>query len=77
MPLIRATIDSTRFNKKADLPYQLRLADFESAMRDVYDFFFDVNKLLLDRGLYRLDDMLRPAAMSGICLLYTSPSPRD
>jgi hypothetical protein len=35
-------------------------------MQDVYDFFYDVNKLLLDRGLRRLDDMLRPAAMSGI-----------
>jgi len=44
----------------------LRLSDFEIAMEDVYDFFFDVNKLLLDRGLKRLDDMLRPAAMSGM-----------
>jgi hypothetical protein len=34
------------------------LADFEIAMQDVYDFFYDVNKLLLDRGLHRLDDML-------------------
>ena len=43
------------------LPYHLRLADFELAMQDVYDFFHDVNGLLLDRGLHRLDDMLRPA----------------
>jgi hypothetical protein len=28
--------------------------------------FFDVNRLLLDKGLHRLDDMLRPAAMSGM-----------
>jgi hypothetical protein len=48
------------------LPYEFRLADFEIAMQDVYDFFYDVNKLLLERGLHRLDDILRPAAMSGM-----------
>nr|WP_294550413.1 hypothetical protein [uncultured Rhodopila sp.] len=66
MPLIRASVESSKFNQQANLPFQLRLADFEIAMRDVYDFFFDVNTLLLERGLYRLDDMLRPAAMSGM-----------
>ncbi|HLZ02109.1 MAG TPA: hypothetical protein VKR55_08150 [Bradyrhizobium sp.] len=66
MTLQKATIDKSKFNKAIELPFQLRLADFEIAMEDVYDFFFDVNKLLLDRGLKRLDDMLRPAAMSGI-----------
>jgi hypothetical protein len=60
------TVDNAKFNKQAILPYQLRVADFEIAMQDVYDFFYDVNKLLLERGLYRLDDMLRPAAMSGM-----------
>src|SRR6185312_11355948 len=40
--------------------------DFEMAIQDVYDFFFDVNCLLLAKGLHRLDDMLRPAAMSGM-----------
>lgn len=35
-------------------------------MQDVYDFFFDVNTLLIDKGLRRLDDMLRPAIMSGL-----------
>jgi|SRR6185437_8625353 len=64
--LKRQTIDTTKFNKAAILPYQLRLADFELGMQDVYDFFYDVNNLLLDRGLQRFDDLLRPAAMSGI-----------
>ena len=64
--LARETIDPKKFNEGAQLPYQLRLADFQSAMQDVYDFFYDVNKLLLERGLHRLDDMLRPAAMSGV-----------
>jgi hypothetical protein len=54
------------FNNKAELPYELRLRDFEMAMQDVYDFFYDVNVLLLEKGLHRLDDMLRPAAMSGM-----------
>src|SRR6266436_5519960 len=62
----RETVNQAKLNKNALLPFQLRLADFEIAMQDVYDFFYDVNKLLLDRGLHRLDDMLRPAAMSGI-----------
>ena len=35
-------------------------------MQDVYDFFFDVNSRLIERGLERLDDMLRPAALSGL-----------
>lgn len=35
-------------------------------MQDVYDFFYDVNTLLEGRGLDRLDDMLRPAIMSGL-----------
>jgi hypothetical protein len=55
-----------RFNPKATLPFQLRLQDFESAMQDVYDFFYDVNVLLVAKGLQRLDEMLRPAIMSGV-----------
>jgi len=64
--LKREIVNKSKFNDGAKLPYQLRLADFEIAMQDVYDFFHDVNELLLERGLHRLDDMLRPAAMSGI-----------
>ncbi len=36
------------------------------AIQDVYDFFYDVNTLLSRKGLQRLDDMLRPAIMSGL-----------
>ncbi len=50
----------------AQLPYELRLRDFEMAMQDVYDFFFDVNSYLSKKGLQRLDEMLRPAIMSGV-----------
>jgi hypothetical protein len=65
MPIVRNVVDTNYFNAKADLPYELRLRDFEMAMQDVFDFFFDVNRGLLDRGLARLDDMLRPAIMAG------------
>lgn len=36
------------------------------AMQDIYDFFYDVNGHLSAKGLQRLDDMLRPAIMSGV-----------
>lgn len=66
MPVSKNAPNRTAFNKQRSLPYQLRLADFEVAMQDVYDFFFDVNTLLTEKGLQRLDDMLRPAIMSGL-----------
>jgi hypothetical protein len=49
-----------------ELPFELRLEDFALALQDVYDFFFDVNLELVAKGLERLDDMLRPAIMSGV-----------
>lgn len=66
MPIERNTVERTKFNKVAQLPYELRLRDFEMAMQDVYDFFFDVNFYLAKKGLQRLDEMLRPAIMSGV-----------
>ena len=66
MPLARNTVNHAGFNHNLDLPYQLRLDDFSSATAGVYDFFFDVNEQLTSKGLRRLDDMLRPAIMSGV-----------
>lgn len=62
----RNLVDRRKLNPEADLPFQLRLEDFALAMQDVYDFFYDVNAGLLAKGLERLDDMLRPAIMSGV-----------
>ncbi len=66
MPLKKQILDPAAFNHGLILPFSLRVNDFQSAMQDVYDFFYDVNTLLLGKGLHRLDDMLRPAAMSGM-----------
>ena len=66
MSIVRNAVDPEKFNNVAKLPYELRLKDFEMAMQDVYDFFYDVNSHLMRKGLRRLDDMLRPAIMSGV-----------
>lgn len=61
----KAIVEPKAFNPRVNLPFGLRTKDFEMAMHDVYDFFYDVNQFLVSRGLERLDDMLRPANMSG------------
>lgn len=66
MTLRREEPISTAFNSGLSLPYNLRLKDFELAMQDVYDFFHDVNRLMLEKNLERFDDTLRPAIMSGL-----------
>ncbi len=57
---------SHKFNQDLVLPYELRVQHFELAVQDVYDFLFDVNSRLREKRLARLDDMLRPAALSGL-----------
>jgi hypothetical protein len=66
MILTRNEVSIDKFNRAAVLPYELRIDDFKLAMQDVYDFFHDVNSYLVGKGLERLDDMLRPANMSGL-----------
>jgi hypothetical protein len=66
MPISRNNVDVTAFNLALQLPFELRVQDFQMAMQDVYDFFYDVNSHLTGKGLQRLDDMLRPAIMSGV-----------
>lgn len=66
MPTSRETPSPTGFNKLCKFPFNLRSDDFRMAMQDVYDFFHDMNVLLEEKGLERLDDTLRPAIMSGV-----------
>ena len=63
---MRNTVEVAKFNHGLALPFELRWEDFQMAMQDVYDFFYDVNAHLTSRGLTRLDDTLRPAIMSGV-----------
>src|SRR6266446_4775036 len=66
MAIRREEPDRSAFNPNAALPYNLRVQDVSLAMQDVYDFFYDVNRLLRDKSLPRLDDTVRPAIMSGL-----------
>ena len=66
MTIQRNSVDMAAFNPAPVLPFELRMQDFQMAMQDVYDFFYDVNSHLVRKGLQRLDDMLRPAILSGV-----------
>lgn len=66
MPVTRNNLDPKKINPDASLPFELRIQDIQLAIQDVYDFFFDVNTNLVGKGLDRLDEMLRPAIMSGV-----------
>ena len=74
MAIVRETPNPAKFNRDANLPYQLRVGDISLVMQDIYDFFFDVNSHLFEKGIKRLDEMLRPAAMSGLISDMTSAS---
>jgi hypothetical protein len=63
--IIRNIVHPSKLNPAAKFPFELRSEDFLMAMQDVYDFFYDVNSHLMRKGLRRMDDMLRPAIMSG------------
>ena len=66
MPQIKkARVDLAKFNGDLEYPYSLRQLDFHVAIQNVYDFFYDVNTYLMGKGLQRLEDMLRPANLSG------------
>ena len=58
MPAKRNRPKRDCFNADTNLPFQLRVEDFELAMQDVYDLFYDVNTGLLEKGLERLDDFV-------------------
>lgn len=62
----RAAADPSAFNRDAELPYQLRLRDFEGALGDLYDLLYDINVSQLDKGLRRIEETVRPAIFSGI-----------
>lgn len=66
MPIERSVVREEYINPAPRLPFNLRTEDIALAMRDVYDFFFDVNSFFRERGLSRLDDTVRQSVMSGL-----------
>ena len=66
MSVVRNQLELSKFNPSISLPFELRLEDIRLAIQDVYDFFYDVNTNLVTKGLDRLDEILRPAIMSGV-----------
>ena len=65
VPIIRRVVSQECFNPAPMLPHELRIIDFELATQDVYDFFYDVNTNLGNKGLRRLAGVRRPAGASG------------
>ena len=63
---MRATPNPAGFNRVTVLPYELRPADFELAMQDVYDLLFDLNSALRARGVQRLEETMRAAGFTGL-----------
>ena len=51
MAIRRNTVDISKFNAEPGLPYELRWQDFQMAMQDVYDFFYDVNSHLIAKRI--------------------------
>ena len=53
------------FNPSVRLPYGLRVAEVRAAIEDVYDFLYNVNRFLTEKGWDRLEETLHPATFSG------------
>ena len=49
MPISRNTVDTTKFNRNAGLPYELRTQDFQLAMQDVYHFYSMLIRIYLGK----------------------------
>lgn len=56
------------FRRRTVLPYGMRVGEIEAAMQYVYDFFYDINRFLVQQGWGRLEELLSaaPAAFSGL-----------
>lgn len=62
----RPNLHPRGFNRAADLPYGLRVAEVRAALEDVYDFLYNVNKFLTEKGWDRLEETLLGATFSGV-----------
>lgn len=62
----RATLHPKGFNEGVALPYGLRAAEIKAAIDDIYDFLYNVNRFLVERGWDRLEETLSAATFSGV-----------
>lgn len=62
----RATLHPRGFNADVVLPYGLRVSEVKAALDDIYDFLYNVNQFLTERGWDRLEETLSAATFSGV-----------
>lgn len=67
----RAYVEAACFNPKLDenpciKRYNLRQADFTNTMNDIYEFMYDLNRMSVERGWGRFEDMLQLQALSNV-----------
>ena len=64
--LERPNLHPRGLSSNAQLPYGLRLAEVRAALEDIYDFFYNVNRFLVEKGWDRLEETLMAATFSGL-----------
>jgi hypothetical protein len=62
----RATLHPKGWNETVRLPYDLRASEIKAAIDDIYDFLYNVNRFLIERGWDRLEETLSAATFSGV-----------
>jgi hypothetical protein len=62
----RPNLHPQGFNPSVRLPYGLRAAEVRAAIEDVYDFLYNVNRFLTEKGWHRLEETLLAATFSGV-----------
>ena len=62
----RATLHPKGFHEGVSLPYGFRASEVKAAIDDIYDFLYNVNRFLVERGWDRLEETLSAATFSGV-----------
>lgn len=62
----RATLHPKGWNEQVRLPYDLRASEIKAAFDDIYDFLYNINRFLVERGWDRLEETLSAATFSGV-----------
>jgi hypothetical protein len=62
----RATLHPKGFSETVQLPYGFRASEVKAAIDDIYDFLYNVNRFLTERGWDRLEETLSAATFSGV-----------